>query len=166
MLDILIAVGLFLVILLLFSIPCGFFNTRMFRGINDSKPTGMEFVKAHMPVYNVCYARKQAYGSNTVHIVLTTLIVILFLMRFLAIALVNFVPILFVFSPFFVIVSVLMYYVLYAVNAVDFARMLGCGGITLIMCILVAPLGYYLMSNQVLPYFKESEDVMSDRFGA
>lgn len=165
MAEILVAVGFALVLIAIFSVPCGLFNVKMFRATQESKPGGLELVKAFFPFANILYSRKLCYGKCPVFLSLLIVSVVLLAFRFIALALLTIVPVLIVFSPFAVLASFILYYIIYAANAVDFCRMLGGGGFVLLVCVFCAPLGYYMLSNKVLPYFKTEEDTLSARFG-
>lgn len=170
MTDVLIAIGLFIGICAVFTVPVGMFNTKMFRGINGSKPTGGEFLKAYVPFFNVRYARVLAYGSSSVFMIFLCAALVLFLLRFIAIGLIaldiGWAVYLFMLSPMLVLLALGIWWVLAIVNAVDFARMLGCGGLTIVMSVLIPPVGYYMLSNNVLPYFRKEESSLHGTFGA
>lgn len=169
MTDVLIAIGLFIAICAVFTVPVGLFNTKMFRGINGSKPGGGEFLKAYIPFFNVRYSRVLAYGSSSVFMIFLCASAVLFLLRFVAIGLVTldigWAVYLFMISPVLVLVALLIWWVLAIVNAVDFARMLGCGGLTIFVSIIIPPVGYYMLANNVLPYFRKEETSLNGTFG-
>ena len=43
--------------------------------------------------------------------------------------------------------------------------MFNCGLIVTLCGVVVAPIGYYMLSTQVLGYFRSVEDTVSGRFG-
>lgn len=167
--DILIAVLMFMAVAALFTIPVGLFNTRMFRGLNESRPTGSEFIKAYIPFFNVRYSRVLAYNSSPIYMALLCIAAVLFLLRFVAVGLVaadiGFGAYLVILTPITVMLAFVLWYVLAVVNAIDFGRMLGVGTLTMIVCIFCAPIGYYMLSNAVMPYFKKEETSLDGTFG-
>lgn len=168
--DVLVAVALFIAIAAVFSIPVGLFNTKMFRGINGSKPGGGQVVRAYLPFVNIRYSRVLAYGSSTVFLVFLCVAAVMLLLRFVAVGLViadiGFGAYLYMITPLCTLGALAIWYVLSVVNAVDFANMLGAGGITKVFCVLCSPIGYYMLSNAVLPYFKREETTVHGTFGA
>lgn len=170
MVDILVTIGLLIGLLAVFTIPIGMFNTKMFRGLNDEKPGGLEFIKAYIPFYNVRYARVLAYNTSPVFLVFLIFATLLFLTRFVALAMlvmdIGFSAYLIVFTPVCVLAALLIWWILAAINAIDFGRMIGVGGLTLLFSALIPPLGYYMLSVNVLPYFKKEETSLHGTFGS
>lgn len=168
--EILVAVVLGCMLVGIFTIPVGIFNTRMFRGVNGSKPSGSEFLKAYTPFANVRFSRVLAYGSSTVYLVALILCAILIMSRVVALILVGldigWSVYLFIFTPICVLLAFAIYYILAVVNAIDFGRMIGAGTLTMIMCVIMNPIGYYMLAQQVLPYFKAEENDLSGTFGS
>lgn len=168
--EILVAVVLGLMLVGIFTIPVGIFNTRMFRGVNGSKPRGSEFMKAYAPFANIRFSRVLAYGSSTVYLVALILCFILVLSRVVALVLVwmdiGWGVYLFIFTPICVLLAFAIYYILAVVNAVDFGRMIGAGTLTMVLCVVMNPIGYYMLAQQVLPYFKAEENDLSGTFGS
>lgn len=163
--DALVVTGLIITLYCIIWVPVGMFNLKMFKEHNGSKATGMQALSAFAPFYNICYSRKLAYGKSPIFFVLTTIAVVLFCLRLLSVALVAVVPILLPITALLIWVSLLLYFLLYIINAVDFCRMLGGGFVTLLFCIVVPMLGYYMLSNVVTAYFYKEEDELSGRFG-
>lgn len=147
------------------SVPVGLFNLKMFQAVHGAKCTGLNFVKAFIPFYNITFSRRLVYGKATGFCIALLLCVIMFLFRVVSLVLVSAVPILIVYSSLVMIACIAFYYILYIINAVDFCRMLNCGVVTMIVSIVVAPIGYYMLSTQVLSYFRSVEDTVSGRFG-
>ena len=165
MLDILIVILLLLIFYCLVWIPVGLFNLRMFKEHNGSKAGGLEFLKAFCPFYNICFARKLAYGRSPVFFTGVTITIALIVFRLISVALVTVVPILVFISAMTMWLAILIYLAFYIINAIDFGRMLGAGPVTLLASIIIPPLGYYLLLNQVAVYFYKEEDELSGRFG-
>ena len=159
-----------LLIIAIFTVPVGMFNTKMFRGSNGAKPTGMELVKAYIPFVNVRYARVLAYGSSNIFLGALIVCGIGLLVRAIAYILVAMnigVGVYLAFFSAFVSLGVLcIWWILAAINGVDFANMLQAGFATKLLCICIPPLGYYMLSNIVIPYFKSAEAGVNDTFGA
>ena len=153
------------VLFAIISIPVGMFNTKVFQAINGTKCTGVNFIKAFIPFYNITFSRKLAYNSSGIFIIALIVCLILILFRIVALALVSVVPVLVVFSSFTTIAAILLYWLFYIINAVDFCRMFNCGMLITLCCIILAPVGYYMLSTQVLSYFRSVEDEVSGRFG-
>lgn len=149
-----------------FSITVGMFNTKLYKAINEEKCSGLEILKAYIPFYNIAYARKLAYGKCTVFNIGFIVCAVLIVFRVAAVILVSTFPILVVYSAFTTYVAILIYAIMYIVNAVDFVRMLNGGFITTLCCVIVAPVGYYMLSNIVIAYFKSVEDKVSGTFEA
>lgn len=157
-----------LVVAFLYSIICipvGMFNTKLFMAIHGTKCTGLNRVKAYLPFYNITFSRWLAYGGSMVFSILLLVCALLLVFRFVAIALVASVPILVVYSALTTLGCIALYTLLYIINAVDFCRMFSCGAATMLCCLLIAPVGYYMLSLQVLSYFRNVEDEVSGRFG-
>lgn len=148
------------------SIPVGLFNLKVFQSVNGTKCTGLNFLKAFMPFYNITFSRRLVYGKATWFHVLLLVCAVLFLCRIVAIVLVAAFPLLIVFSSIAMVACLALYYALYVINAVDFCRMLNCGLVTTLFSIAVTPIGYYMLSTQVLGYFRSVEDTVSGRFEA
>ena len=166
MLDILVAMVFVAIIVAIFTVPVGMFNTKMFHGANGSRATGMEVLKAYVPFGNLRYARVLSYGASPVYLVLLILAGLLIVVRLVSVAIFQMVPVLLIFTPWCVIAAFLIWYILAVVNALDFANMLGAGLVTKLFCIICAPLGYYMLAQVVLPYFKAEEENISGTFEA
>lgn len=154
----------------IFAVPVGMFNTKMYEGNNGFKPTGGEWFKCYIPFANIRYARVLAYGASPVFAVCLIVALIVFLLRFIAIGLVamdvGFMVYVYMFSAMFPLIAVGIWWVLAAINGVDFGNMLGAGLFTKLFCVILPPLGYYMLSNAVLPYFKAEEVSLGGTFGA
>lgn len=147
------------------AVPVGIFNVKLFQALNGTKCGGLNLVKAFVPFHNITFARKLAYGRATVYNIVLTVCLLLLLFRAVAIIVVATVPILIVYSSITTIACVLIFWLFYIINAVDFCRMLNCG-ITVTLCsVVIPPVGYYMLSTQVLSYFRSVEDDMSGTFG-
>lgn len=156
-----------LVVLILCSIVSvtpGFFNLKMFRALQGTRCTGLSAVQAFIPFYNITFSRKLSYGKSTIFDIGFIVCAVLLLFRVASVVLVSKLPVLVVFSSFAMYACLLIFFVMYIVNAVDFCRMLNCGFLTILCCVVVAPVGYYMLSTQVLAYFKEVEDVVRGTF--
>lgn len=159
-----------LLIIALFTIPVGMFNVKMFKGSNSCSPSGGELVKAYIPFANIRFARVLAYGTSPIYLALLIMCGVILLVRGLSFLLVGLnigvgVYIAF-FSSFASLLAIAIWWVLAAVNGVDFANMLQAGTVTKICCIILPPMGYYMLSNVVLPYFRSEEAGTNDTFGA
>lgn len=159
-----------LLIIALFTIPVGMFNVKMFKGSNSCSPSGCELVKAYIPFANIRFARVLAYGTSPIYLALLIMCGVILLVRGLSFLLVGLnigvgVYIAF-FSSFASLLAIAIWWVLAAVNGVDFANMLQAGTVTKICCIILPPMGYYMLSNVVLPYFRSEEAGTNDTFGA
>ena len=97
--------------------------------------------------------------------VMLLICLLLFVFRVVSIALVSLVPVLVVYSSLVMIACIAIYCILYIINCVDFCRMFNCGLIVTLCGVVVAPIGYYMLSTQVLGYFRSVEDTVSGRFG-
>lgn len=162
------ALSVVIVLAFLYAIVCvpvGIFNLRLFQAINGTKCTGLNFLKAFVPLYNITFARKLAYGKAPAFNVLLALCALLFVFRVSALILVSSFPILVVYSSLIMIACLALYWLLYIVNCVDFCRMLNRGVVTTLCGIVVPPIGYYMLSTQVMGYFRSVEDTVSGRFG-
>lgn len=165
MMDVISVVLVLMVLYAVISVPVGIFNLKVFQAIHGTKCTGFSFLKAFTPLYNITFARKLAYGKATVFNVILLVCLLLLLFRVVALILVSTLPILVVYSSLVMIACIALYWVLYIVNCVDFCRMFNCGIITTLCGVVVPPIGYYMMSTQVLGYFRSVEDTVSGRFG-
>lgn len=170
MLEIIGGIVFILAIIALFSVPIGLFNVKMYKGSNNSSPTIGQYFKAYFPFVNIRYARVLAYGSSPVFLGLLILCGVLLLLRPIAYILVALdigagVYLAF-FSAFGSLAAIGIWWVLAAINGVDFSNMLQAGTLTKIFCIILPPLGYYMLSNIVLPYFRSEEATAYDTFGA
>ncbi len=157
-------------IIALLTVPVGMFNVKMFKGSNGTDPTGGEIVKAYIPFINVRYARVMAYGTSPVFLALLCVCGGILLLRFAAIAMIGAgigvgVYLAF-FSAFGSMLAIAIWWGLAAVNGVDFSNMLQAGFTTKLMCVVIPPIGYYMLSNIVLPYFRSEEAGVNDTFGA
>ena len=158
-----------LLVIALFTVPIGMFNVKMFKGSNSCSPSGGELVRAYMPFVNVRFSRVLAYGTSPAYLGLLILCGAILLVRGLAFLLVGMdigvgAYIAF-FSAFASPVAIVVWWTLAAVNGVDFANMLQAGFLTKVACIIIPPLGYYMLSNVVLPYFRSEEAGTYDTFG-
>lgn len=156
-----------IVIAVLCAILCvtvGMFNRKVFLAVYKSKCTGLSTIQAFIPFYNITYARRIINGKCPIFNVGLCICLIGFVFRLVSVALVAKVPVLIVYSSMVMIGCIALYMILYIANAVDFCRMLNCGFLTTICSIIVAPVGYYMLSTQVLPYFKQVEDRVSGAF--
>lgn len=165
-----IAVLYVAVICAIFTVPVGMFNCRMYEGNNGEKPGGLEKLKAYVPFANIRYARVLAYGSSPIFLIFLLFALFLLLMRFLSIIAVSmdigFMVYVYMVSSMLVMAAFAIWWILAAINGVDFASMLGAGMFTKIFCILLPPLGYYMLSQAVLPYFKAEAVSLNDTFGS
>lgn len=157
-------------IVLIFTVPVGMFNVKMFKGSNSCAPTGGELIKAYMPFVNIRFSRVLAYGTSPVFLACLILIGVVLLVRGLSFVLVGMdigigVYMAF-FSSFLSLAAIALWWVLAAINGVDFANMLQAGFITKLCCVILPPMGYYMLSNVVLPYFRSEEAGVNDTFGA
>lgn len=154
----------------LFTIPIGMFNVKMFKGSNGTNPGGAELLKAYLPFVNIRYARVMAYGTSPVYLGLLILCGVFLLLRAISYALVaagiGFGVYLAFFSAFTSLAAIAIWWVLAAVNGIDFGNMLNVGVPTKLCCIILPPLGYYMLSNIVMPYFKSEEVTADATFGA
>lgn len=146
------------------TIPAGMFHCKLYFAVTDMKPSIREVILAYIPFLNIARSRKLAYGGAPVYTALMCVCGGLLLFRGVALFTLTTVPVLYVVSAFGMAACIGLYALLYIVNALDFSRMLDCGVVTCVASVLVAPLGYWLLSNQVLPYFKSVGDEVSGRF--
>lgn len=165
MMDVISVVLVLMALYAVISVPVGIFNLKVFQAIHGTKCTGFSLLKAFTPLYNITFARKLAYGKATIFNAILLLCLLLLLFRVVALVLVSTLPILVVYSSLVMIACIALYWVLYIVNCVDFCRMFNCGVITTLCGVVVPPIGYYMMSTQVLGYFRSVEDTVSGRFG-
>lgn len=165
MLDIISVLIVLIVLYSIISIPVGLFNIKVFQAIYYAKPSGVNLIKAFLPLYNITFARKLAYGQATVANSVLLVCVLLAAFRIVALVLVSTFPVLIVYSSIVMIACIAMYWALYIFNCVDFCRMFNCGVVTTLCGIVVAPIGYYMLSTQVMGYFRSVEDEVSGRFG-
>jgi hypothetical protein len=149
---------------LLVSLPVGLFNMRVFQAVNGTKCTGYNRLGAFVPLANITFARKLVYRRTFWNYILI-LCAALLLFRIISILTVAYLPVLIVYSSMSTIFCIALYFVLYILNALDFCRLLNCGIVTIVCCIAAPPVGYYMISTQVLRYFKSVEDDVSGRFG-
>lgn len=147
-------------------VPVGMFNAKVFQAVHGAKCTGLSLGKALIPFCNITFSRRLTYGRAPVFRALLLVCVGLLLFRFVALALVTVAPLLIVFSSLTTVACIALYWLLYIVNAIDFCRMFNCGFVIKLACIVLAPVGYYMLSTQVLGYFRSVEDEVSGRFGA
>lgn len=157
-----------------FVFPVTLLNVKFFRANYESKPGFGEVIKAGFPFYNITYARRIAYSRSPVFTVLITVGLLLVLVRIVLINVLRmFVttisPDLFIvlvtYSSYVAIAGICLLYILYVINLVDFARMLQQGMLTMLLCIILAPVGYYVVQLHVISFFKAEEDEVSGRFG-
>ena len=165
MMDVISVVLVLMALYAVNSVPVGMFNLKVFQAIHGTKCTGFSLLKAFTPLYNITFARKLAYGKATIFNAILLLCLLLLLFRVVALVLVSTLPILVVYSSLVMIACIALYWFLYIVNCVDFCRMFNCGVITTLCGVVVPPIGYYMMSTQVLGYFRSVEDTVSGRFG-
>lgn len=168
MVSLMNALSVFTVVAILYaiiSIPVGLFNLKIFKAVHGAKCTGLNFIKAFIPFYNITFSRRLVYGKTTGFCVALLLCALMCLFRGISLVLVSTAPILIVYSSLVMIACIALYIILYIINAVDFCRMLNCGVVTVIVSIAIAPIGYYMLSTQVLSYFRSVEDTVSGRFG-
>lgn len=165
MMDVISVIIVLAVLYAIVSVPVGIFNLKVFQAMHGTKCTGLNILKAFTPLYNITFARKLAYSKSPVYNVLLLVCLLLFLFRIVSIVIVSAVPILVVYSSLAMIVCIALYWVLYIINCVDFCRMFNCGLIVTLCGIVAAPIGYYMLSTQVLGYFRSVEDTVSGRFG-
>ena len=165
MLDVLSVIIVLAVLYAIVSVHVGIFNLKVFQAVHGTKCTGLSILKAFAPLYNITFARKLAYGKSTVFNVMLLICLLLFVFRVVSIALVSLVPVLVVYSSLVMIACIAIYCILYIINCVDFCRMFNCGLIVTLCGVVVAPIGYYMLSTQVLGYFRSVEDTVSGRFG-
>lgn len=161
--SMIVVIGLLYCVL---CVPVGLFNLKVYQAVMGTKCGFPTVLLAFCPLYNIVFPRKYIYNRAPVYTGLLILFTVLMLFRTVAFILVLQVPILYVFSAFASIGAIILYYGLYLFNCFDFARMFGCGILTKLFSIVVPPLGYYLVSNQVLGYYKSVEDEVSGRFTA
>ena len=161
MLDVLSVIIVLAVLYAIVSVPVGIFNLKVFQAVHGTKCTGLSILKAFAPLYNITFARKLAYGKSTVFNVMLLICLLLFVFRVVSIALVSLVPV----PSLVMIACIAIYCILYIINCVDFCRMFNCGLIVTLCGVVVAPIGYYMLSTQVLGYFRSVEDTVSGRFG-
>ena len=159
-----------LAIIAIFTVPVGMFNVKMFKGSNSCSPSGLELIKAYCPFVNIRYSRVLAYGTSPVFLCGLICIGLVLCVRIISIALIGLdvgigVYLAF-YSSFASLVAIAGWWVLAAVNGVDFANMLQAGFITKCFCVVLPPMGYYMLSNIVLPYFRAEEVGVHDTFGA
>lgn len=151
--------------LAVFAVPIGMFNAKMYKANNDVKPTGMELVKCYLPIYHLTYAQKLAYGSATLYTVLICIFCVTIILRIIAVAMVAQWPMGVFITSFLVIFGFLCLIAVMIISGLRFAIMLQCGALTKLFCVILPPLGYYMMTQQVMAYFKSEEDELSGRFG-
>lgn len=154
-----------LILCALISVPVGLFNLKIFQAVHGAKCTGLNFLKAFTPFYNITFSRKLTYGRTPIYNWAMIICAVLLAFRFTALLLVSAVPILVVYSSITTFSCIVLYWGFYLVNAVDFCRMFNCGVVTTLCSIVVPPIGYYMISTQVLGYFRNVEDMVSGRFG-
>lgn len=165
MMDVVSVILVLVILYAVISVPVGIFNLKMFQAIHGTKCTGLSFLKAFTPLCNITFARKLAYGRATIFNVVLRICLLLLLFRIVAVVVVSALPILVVYSSLVMIACIALYWILYIINCVDFCRMFNCGVITTLFGIVVPPIGYYMLSTQVLGYFRSVEDTVSGRFG-
>lgn len=142
------------------SLPVAFFNLKCFEVANGYAPSFRESLLAFVPFGNLTYGRKQIYGTSKLFRVLMWVCGILALFRAISLVFSVLLPV----STIAALTCVALYIILYIFNAVDFGRMFGAGVFTMLFCIIVAPVGYYLLSGRILAYYKSVEDEVSDTF--
>lgn len=165
MMDVISVILVLAVLYAIVSIPVGIFNLKVFQAIHGTKCTGLSFVKAFIPLYNITFSRKLAYGRATAFNICLVICLLLFLFRIVSVVIVSIAPVLVVYSSLVMIACIAIYWILYIINCVDFCRMFNCGVITTLCGVVVPPIGYYMLSTQVLGYFRSVEDTVSGRFG-
>ena len=157
-------------IIALFTVPVGMFNVKMFKGSNSCDPTGLELIKAYCPFANIRFARVLAYGTSPVFMCGLIICACILCLRLVSIVLVSMdvaigVYIAF-FSSFASLAAIAGWWIMAAINGVDFANMLQAGFVTKCFCVILPPMGYYMLSNIVMPYFRAEEVTARDTFGA
>jgi len=162
--SIISAIVLVLGLCAVLAVPVGIFNLKVYRAVRGTKCTGATAVEAFVPFVNILFARKLVYGQ-TFFKYLMWVCAALVIFRTAALVLINTMPVLTVFSSFGMVACIALYAVLYVANAASFASLLNCGAVTMLCCVVAAPVGYYMLSTQVLNYFRSVEDVVSGRFG-
>lgn len=160
-----ILIAYILVILAVVGVPVGLFNIKVYRAVCGTKPKGLVLVDAFIPATNLLFARKLVYGKTAYTYGLVACGVLI-LFRAVALALINTVPILIFYSGFAVMGCLALFIVLYVANAVSFCRLFNCKVVVTLCCLLIAPVGYYMLSTQVLGYFRNTEEELSGRFTA
>lgn len=147
------------------SVPVGMFNTQLYKLSRNTKCSGLERFFAYLPLRNITYARNIAYAGSPAYTWVLRFLAGLVLLRVIAMGLAQNFPLLLLISSFGMMLAIVVYILLYIINAVDFCRMFCCGALVTICCVVCAPLGYYLLSLKVPGYFKRVEDEVSGRFG-
>ena len=148
------------------SVPVGLVNVKLFKALHGARCTGVNALLAFIPIYNIVFGRKLVYGKATFTKVILALCTALLAFRAISVLLVAAYPILVVYSAITSILVCAVYWLLYIVNAVDLGRMFGVGAITMLCCVLIAPVGYYMLSAQIMAYFRSVEDEVSGTFEA
>lgn len=154
---------LVLIIYAVICIPVGMLNVSLRRAALGAKPSPNEYLKAYSPFVNITYGRKVLYGKTAYSYGLYT-VVLLLVFRVVAVLLVGTVPVLTIYSAFTTLAALALYCVLYIWNAASMCLLLRGGTMLTIVSVLIAPVGYYLISVRVPGYFKSVEDEVSGRF--
>lgn len=165
MLEVVSVIWLLVICYVAISLTVGMFSTKMFQAMKGYKADVPFLIKAYVPFANISTARKLLYG-RTLFTALLGVCGVLVIFRIVALTLVALVPALVTYSAAGMVMCIVLYYVLYVVNAVTFSRLLQCGAGITAVCIILPMVGYYMLAVHVLPYFKREEDKLSGRFEA
>lgn len=149
---------------LLITVPVGLLNIKLFQAIHGSKATGRTLIKLFIPGVNIMFSRKLLYGTALLHTLLFAVCGFGLVFRVAALLLLEQYPALTPYSAFLMFGCLIAYGAAYALSALDMCLTFECGFWVFLACLLVAPVGYYMVSTQVLRYFSTVEDDVRGTF--
>lgn len=126
------------------------------------KPDTAIRIKGCIPILNNFTIQKLLYGGSKGILKAYIALVPIIVLR--VVALITKTTMLLQITALFDIVGILICWALAAYVAIDIGRMVDAGGAKLVACIIVPPLGCYLVARTIGPYLKHSNDEVEDTF--
>jgi hypothetical protein len=121
-------------------------------------------VQVYIPFINLLYLRKILNGSTLMAKIPTVILLVAALFRVASLLLLTVYPVLVIYSAALILLAIVIYYIFYIIIALDVAHTLGSSLMTYIVCIVVAPLAYYLLSLRVTAYLSSYKEVLDGTF--
>lgn len=115
-----------------------------------------------VPIWNNFVIRKLLYGASSA--VLRAYFLLIPIVVFRAVALVTHSSILLSVTAILDIVGIFMCWAIASYVAIDVGRMIEVSGFKMFLCIIIPPLGCYVIARNIGPYLKHSNDEVEDTF--